>query len=274
MKWKMYELEAAQYDTVAPLFQPMDCHLAVRAVMEGTVPARVYADHPIRPRSALVWAKHRFYLAGSQDNAQFNDAIHRFFVETVYPQALESRQEGFALYYAPESWEDKIGGLLGEKRLIQRQRQYYAFRELKNDWRALLPQGVTLAFVDEALLEQKHLANLEDLVEEICSERPSVEEFLEKSFGVCLIDGDELAGWCLSEYNVASRCEVGIGTVEPYRRRGFATAMASALIEHALSQGVFQIGWHCYVRNDASVATARKVGFEKVQDYAVFVCLL
>jgi RimJ/RimL family protein N-acetyltransferase len=48
--------------------------------------------------------------------------------------------------------------------------------------------------------------------------------------------------------------------------------MASALIEHALSQGVFKIGWHCYAHNEASVATARKVGFEKVQDYVVFLC--
>ena len=242
----MYELKAAEYDKVAPLFQPMDCHLAVRAAIEGNVPARVYADRSIRPQSALIWIKHRFYLSGSEDNVQFNDALHRFFVETIYPQMLESGGESFVLYCAPESWEDKIEGLLGAKRLVQSQRQYYTFRELKNDWRELLPGGVTLAFVDEALLAQEHLANLDDLVEEICSERPSVADFLEKSFGVCLIDGDELAGWCLSEYNVADRCEVGIGTVEAYRRRGFATAMASALIEHALSQGVFQIGWHCY----------------------------
>jgi tetratricopeptide (TPR) repeat protein len=50
--------------------------------------------------------------------------------------------------------------------------------------------------------------------------------------------------------------------------------MASALVEQAVSRGISQIGWHCYARNSPSVATARKVGFEKAQDYAVYLFYL
>jgi len=47
--------------------------------------------------------------------------------------------------------------------------------------------------------------------------------------------------------------------------------MASRLVEHALLHGITQIGWHCYARNQASVATALKVGFVKQADYPAII---
>jgi GNAT superfamily N-acetyltransferase len=127
-----------------------------------------------------------------------------------------------------------------------------------------------LRFVDRALLAETHLKNLGDLVQEICSERASVQDFLDQSFGVCVLHGTEIVGWCLSEYNSGQRCEVGIQTWPAYRRQGLATAMASALIEHALDRGLTEIGWHSWASNTPSIATARKVGFRKVKDYPVY----
>jgi tetratricopeptide (TPR) repeat protein len=45
--------------------------------------------------------------------------------------------------------------------------------------------------------------------------------------------------------------------------------MASILVEHALSQGISHVGWHCYASNVASAATARKAGFVKAVEYPV-----
>ena len=106
----------------------------------------------------------------------------------------------------------------------------------------------------------------------MCSERESVEDFLDKSFGLCLLHEDEIVGWCLSEYNFEAGCEVGIAISQPYQRRGFATLLASAFIEEANSRGLTEIGWHCYASNTASVATALKVGFQKVADYPICLC--
>ena len=146
----------------------------------------------------------------------------------------------------------------------------------RNDWRLLLPEDFLLRPVDRAMFDEP-IQDLDDLKEEMCSERSSPDDFLAKSFGVALLDAHRqnkmrvLAGWCLSEYNYADRCEVGIGTQEPYRRRGFATLMGMALIEEASLRGVTQLGWHCFTSNQASVATALKLGFRKEMDYTAFV---
>ncbi len=81
----------------------------------------------------------------------------------------------------------------------------------------------------------------------------------------------ELAGWCLSEYNVGDRCEVGIATLEPFQRRGLAKAMGQAFLRMAYSKGIREVGWHCWKQNIPSAATARALGFRHVADYPVYV---
>ena len=48
-----------------------------------------------------------------------------------------------------------------------------------------------------------------------------------------------------------------------------APVVADAVIRHAFAQGATEIGWHCWAANTPSVATALKLGFEKVLDYPV-----
>jgi GNAT superfamily N-acetyltransferase len=128
--------------------------------------------------------------------------------------------------------------------------------------------------VDAALLAETHLGNLDDLREEMCSERPTVDDFLAHSLAVCVAHGNDLVAWCLSEYDNGTmgrgRCEMGIFTHEAHRRKGLATAAALALAGRLHARGTRYIGWHCWRSNKASGATALRVGMELVRDYPVY----
>ncbi len=267
-------LAATEYARVRPLFQPLEHHLATAAILDGSAPAAIYVDDPAQPAAAFTWTGYRFFLAGSPQQAAFNEEVRTLLAETIAPQALASGLEMFELKVASDDWEAPIRATtLRGHEVIPAQRQYFRFAALRHDWRALLPAGFRLAFVGPDLLARTDLANLDALREELCSERPSVEDFLARSFGlVAICEADAaLAGWCTSEYNSGAACEVGIGTLEPYQRRGLATVMGSAFVEYALSCGVTQIGWHCWARNLPSVATALRIGYEEVCDYITFV---
>jgi RimJ/RimL family protein N-acetyltransferase len=270
----LYELELGKYPTVAPLFELMNDHLVLCAILKGDSPARIYVDDPSCPQSALVTTRRRFYLAGAESHTAFNAGVCQLFDEQIFPQAREAEEPALVLYYAPQVWENTIGASLRTRFPIQARRQYYIFDALKNDWRALLAPDISLHFVDETLLTFTNLRNLDELKQEVCSERTSVDDFMRNSFGVCLLRDEEVLGWCLSEYNCGDRCEVGIETVEAYRKRRLATVMASALIEHAISRGISHIGWHCFADNVASAATAMRVGFRKANDYSVYLAFL
>ena len=267
----IYELTPDRFSITTPLFQAMDHHLAISSIMAGLTPARIFVDEETHPTSLMAWVGHRHILAGVPDNAVFNTEIARVFEQVVIPHKLARGLRWMSLYYAPEQWSDSIEKhLLPGRNLIPSFRQYYSTNTSDNvtDCESHeLPEGFELRAVDAGLLKLTHLRNLESLKEEMCSERPTVTDFLDKSFGVCIVTRDELAGWCLSEYNCADRCEIGIETGEAYRRLGLATAMTRALVDIARARGVRQVGWHCRADNRPSAATALKSGFNHVCDY-------
>jgi RimJ/RimL family protein N-acetyltransferase len=106
------------------------------------------------------------------------------------------------------------------------------------------------------------------------SERPSVDDFLQRSFGVCLVHDEAVVGFCLSEYNTDGRCEVGVWTAEAQRQRGLGKLMTLALVEQALQRGYTEVGWHCWADNLPSAALARSAGFVLSHDYPVYAYLL
>lgn len=257
-------------DNQKSLFEGMGIHLGLYAMLHGCISGEVLVDHPESPNAALACInQRRFFLAGSPGNADFNNRLRAFFNEVVIPNARERLAEAFLVYYDSGGWQAALSDILPGAELIQAERQYYMCTAPRKNRLDMLPPGFELRIIDQALLAEQDLKNIAALTDEMCSERSSVEDFLENSFGICILYEGEIAGMCLSEYNCLDRCEVGIMTMEAYQQRGLGTLMASALIEHALRSGITQIGWHCFASNLASVATALKTGFVKQADYPV-----
>ncbi len=251
------------------IFQPLDYHLAVPAALQGRSPAQLYADDPLRPRSALLCVQHHFFLAGSAGNEAFNEELYRLFEQTIFPT---HPRDGFVLTWEDPAWEYSLQqAILRDYPPIPGPRQYYELR--LNEPGALpanlppLPEGLHLRAVDQELTEDPRLSNRDALLEELLSERPPVTAFLENSFGTCIVSDNRIITWCLSEYNLDRRCEVGIATDADYRGRGLATLTGLAFLLQAQQAGINQVGWHCWTRNEPSGKTALKIGLHKERDY-------
>ena len=251
----------------APLYEPMEYHLAVTSLLSGKSPGQIYVDNPVNPSVAWANIGQRNYLAGSPKIHAFNEAISVHLEEAIIPQATEAGQQALTMIYPPELWKDQIDKMMSERRAVHAIRHRYTIRSDGLANKFMLLTGYELAEVDGELLKKKCLGNIDTLIEEVLSEAPSIDHFLKHCFGFCTVKDDELVGWCLSEYNVKQRCEVGIETLENHRNLGIATAMTTALIEEAALRGYSQVGWHCYASNLASIATALKVGFKKSHEY-------
>lgn len=267
----MILITSAAYHTVLPLFAEIDGHLPVIAALRGDIAADVYADDPIHPEVALIDVRHRRLYLGGTPARRTAELYGSLLADVIYPAARAEGVPVFQLCYAPGGWEGYIDQLLPGLASIRTARQYYEYVAGRPLVAAGLPEGYTLHPADAQLLAADHLANLDALCEEMTSERASVGDFLARSFGVCPVTDEALAGWCLSEYNTGDRCEVGIATLPPHQGKGVATATGLAFIEQALARGVTRIGWHCHIDNRPSWATALKIGFTKVEDYPAYI---
>ena len=268
-------LPTNQIEHIHALLEGLSIHLVSRSILAGSTPAQVYVDDPQQPSMALVKAGHRILLCGSPSASPALTAdLKSCFESEIYPEFVANHVEGFGVYYAPTAWADLLAQIFTDRQTYHTRREYYAGLPESGSWRASLPEGFSLRPVDAALLADPQISGLDDLREEMCSERPSVPDFLARSFGLAAIYDNRLAGWCLSEYNSENECEIGIASLPPYRQCGLAVSMTRAFAEMALQRGIRRIGWHCWASNTPSGATARKAGLSKICDYQAYVVIL
>jgi RimJ/RimL family protein N-acetyltransferase len=256
-------LNPNQYPNVRTLFRYLDHHLAITSLLNGDSDGLIHVDNAEAPRAALCQVGGRFYLAGEPDIEPFNDGVRAHFEEVIYPHALDT---AFQLYYDEGAgWGDVVETVLDDHYPMQRQHRYYVLRSGLRPWS--LPDGVTLRAIDAALVADESLGSRDDLLEELQSERASVEDFLQRSFGFCALHDDAIVSLCTSEYNTGDRTELGINTMPEYRRLGIARGLVTHFVEHAFANGYTEIGWHCWADNLPSTRTAESLGFTRVRDY-------
>ena len=270
----MLKVNHSENSRIHSLFKPLDYNLAISSIMAGLSPSDIYANNPEKPVVALIVSKNHIFLAGSPQNGKFNQALHHLITQTIFMEKGAAGIDVFFLHTSSADWQPHIEEILAGWYPLQRSRTYLECTQLLQDWRESLAPGFGLLPVTADLLSQSHLENLDYLKEELCSERPSVEDFLDKSFGYCILKENQLAGWCLSEYNTGKRCEVGVATVDAFQRQGLGTVTTTALIEHALSHGYQHIGWHCWTPNTPSVALALRADFKKIREYPIYLCVM
>lgn len=256
-------LNPEEYPGITELAEPVSWMLPLLSIIDGRTQAKVYSDG----EAAFLWAGQKAYLIG-QPSPGFIEETRRLIDAEFIPLLRQRNASGFRLHHTPDSRESLTRLLHGMENTLE-ERLYYELDTSTREWTVDPPEGYSVHKVTQRLLGDPGLGNRELVEEETLSERGSVEEFLAFSFGYVVVHDGDAVSWCMSEYNTRNRCEIGIETLKPHRRKGLASLAASATIRHAAESGVNRVGWHCYSSNAPSVATALKLGFRRLHGYRV-----
>lgn len=263
----MEKLNLDKFDIANNLLNQIKNQTVLMTIMAGETPGVIYTDKKNNPDIAFAQFKHRAFLSGEPciEDCEF---LHNFFEINVQKHCQEFDVPLFRLTVNDQRWFDIIVGALDPREpIIAGYRCYQKLITGKNQ-DFLVPEGYKIIPVNADLINSA-FPGREDLLEEMCSERESVEAFLEKSFGVAAFKEDALAGWCLSEYNHEGQCEVGIATMPPHRRIGLAKAMTAVFSNQAFEKGITKILWQCFESNLPSWRTALSAGFSLAESHEV-----
>ena len=268
----MIELQLEEFEKVRGLFAEVEYSLNCMVVIAGINPGRIWVDSKEKPTSGFlvdsIWS---LFLAGNPNNDEFNASIGKILKDEIFPIASKKEEithGEWVFYFEHQDWFEKIEKTFGLKDPVPLKRYYYVMEKiLIPDWRAKIPKGFIMREIDESFLKQENLENMEEIKKWINSQYENEEKFLEKGFGFCLVENDKtIAGWCLSDWGVKDKFEIGIQTAREYRRRGFAALCTTATVEYGQGKG-YQIGWHCNQENEGSWRTAEKVGLVRKKSY-------
>ena len=264
----LHRLTQDKYDRVRPLFEGLAYQLSSTAVLAGTSPGAVWANDPGRPRTAFLASPEGCFLAGDAENEAVNQALNELIVGGIL-----SRHEAIVVVWHPVTWKRKLDLVLEGCRPIEERRMHYRLDRLRVDWRSAVPSGFAVERIDAGLLNRPGLTIPAHVTGWMKNNWESVGGFLQNAFGFCTIHNDRMASWSLADCIAGNACEIGIQTAEDYRQRGLATLTAAAMVDHALSHGLSEVGWHCHESNRGSQGVAEKVGFVHERDYVHYLCL-
>ena len=267
----MPEIFLTDHQLARPLFHELErSHALVTAFFEGCATARLFVDEAAAPRAGVIVCNSRVLCAGDASQIDFLKEVARIFSDELIPAHRARGNDAYLVYASGDEWNTAVQGLFSTYDLYHGTRQYYEIIDFAPQLDLHLPEGFSIQLITPEFLSSD-TAGLDAVREEMCSERASVEDFLARSFGLCPVHSNEVAGWCMSEYNTGDRCEVGIATAEKHQRRGIATLATRSFLAEAHRRGYTRVGWDCWTRNAASVATARKAGFTLIEEYPAVV---
>ena len=256
----MYELEKTDYEKACPLFRGMGhSQLFADAVFEGNHVGRIFVDDPVSPTAALLAPICEFFfLAGRTDNTAFNQAM-----QALILAELVSPEGELLIFPTSAAWQNALDKLFADHARLHIARKAFAFNHEQfttkhAGWQKRVPEGYAIQRYSRHCSEGTEIADFWG----------SLDNFLARGVGFAVVKGDEIISRCHSVMVGGGEAEISIETVEPYRRQGFATLAACALIEQCLEQGL-RPAWSCWDNNITSQILAQNLGFEQPVDIPV-----
>jgi GNAT superfamily N-acetyltransferase len=256
----LVELSRDAYPSARPLFSNPSFGVQPPWILSGIGRGVVRVDAPSNPRSGAIWdTLSSLYLAGDANNAAFNAACRGWLARTVIPAAREIGIPELDIHADSEAWYTRLPDLVAPHPVTPLPRVLFNFVGLRAA-HPPIPSGYTILPITRPLLSRDELEGMDWLRGWILSFWPSEEAFSDLGIGFCMVVADASIA--------RERVEFGTGTVEAHQRRGLSTATAAACVRACVERGLTPV-WTCNADNPASIAVARKVGFESAGELVI-----
>jgi RimJ/RimL family protein N-acetyltransferase len=170
-----------------------------------------------------------------------------------------------SLFSFPNTYAETLEQLFAEQLPLRTPINLFSFDEATFRQRdgesarreAELPVGFTLRRIDGEILAQ---SGLEDLAEEIAFHWGSLDTFVDKAVGYCVLHDGCVVSWCYVQALGNKAQTIDIWTSSDHRGQALGTAVGSAVIHHCLAQGYTPF-WFNDEANLASRRLAERLGF-------------
>jgi hypothetical protein len=264
----LHKLRPAEYGRIMPLYAGWRFDLRMNSLLNGYSRGQVYVDRVVNPQTAVAWIDDLFYLVGDEHNEAFERSWTHWLEGVIIPQAKKDGLRYFAVQVYPlQPWREPLQALLKGHDVQVNHEWKFAFRpdvyRQMAEWPDL-PAGFALQRVDREMLQDP---NCQPLLDAVSRRNASIDVFLTRGLGMVLRQGATLVSACVSAYVDRGLHELAVDTYDPeQRKRGFSALTAKACIDLCLRHGATPV-WTADESNAASLALARKLGFDKVGEY-------
>jgi len=255
--------------TIKAFVNRYEYNVCVNSILDGNTKGLVFADNAQSPTIALVFEfPNVLYLIGKLNSIDdFNNDFKKVLNETFIP-ICEREDKDFLLvtFIDKHYWKEYTDKVIEEHYLQSGNRwqgefdqEYY--QKFKSTFPKTLPDGYALCKINKEIIESYEN---KELKENILTSWISIDTFLAKGFGFCILQGSKVICFIIS-YNFSDNLyyEITIETIdEQERKKSFATHCIIAYIDYCLENNYLP-HWMTDFENEASQNLATKIAFPK-----------
>ncbi len=245
--------------------------MEINALLVGHHPCRIFVDDIHNIQTALIYSSSMegFYLVGNEKSSRFQDLFRPALDKTIIPELKEKGYHAFEFSCSHEAWTSVFPVLFGNRELDFGMQNIYSFKPSKRGHVSnVVPETVSICEIDKDLLSSG-MGNIDYLSSKIELFWNSVELFLDRGVGFCLVDSNEIAGICISGFVYKDRHSPDIETLPHHQRKGYANALVNQYL-NTLSENNQVVSWECMDTNIASKCLAEKCGFRLKEQYKLY----
>ncbi|NOR46037.1 MAG: GNAT family N-acetyltransferase [Candidatus Delongbacteria bacterium] len=256
----IYELKKDEYYKVERFFKQKEISRAHYVIGNNCV-GRIFVDDNENPNTVVIRWNAFYYIDGAYEDENFINEWYEKFINEIIPEEYAKGGDVAVFVFADENKSKKMRAKLNSPFIWRR--KYFELIKLKFDYRSKIPEGFKIKIIDKNLLLSGNFTNLEEIENTIKNEySDSIDEFMSKSGGFCLIKGNEVVSSATLFYNQNNNTYgMGIYTQENYRQKGYGAIIAAATSEYCINNGS-SMNWDCFSGNVASCKLAEKIGHE------------
>ncbi|WP_155592265.1 GNAT family N-acetyltransferase [Lysinibacillus cavernae] len=272
------ESDKAEYSKCRKLLNEQG-QLEAIAVVEKINPGRIFVDNSNQPTSGLIWLGNNdgFIFFGNEQNEGFNNELNHFIDNVIIPEAKKVQLKWFEGIGNHEKWDNIIAKVFEHRKLGSWNQWVYTLQQgnYKGQSEPIIDQGYKVIKISNTLLKNSDysIKNIEFLQSKIVEFWSSMDTFLNKGMGYCIIYQNEVVSTCFSGFVVGNVHCIDIETLEAHQGKKLAQKLAHSFVKDCLRNNIVPY-WDCMEMNKSSVAVAENIGFERVFNYVGYEFLL
>ncbi|MFW6197079.1 MAG: GNAT family N-acetyltransferase [Thermoplasmatota archaeon] len=263
------ELEESRVKMLSSEIGNTQLRITLSSISEGNTEGYLWSDRTEETYFFWDLGNIVFYIFGKDPSSEYLEDLSELLENDIKEKAEDEGFSHFKVNNLTDISEDDVKAVFGDNEYKILKKNFYEYKkESVEQYRSSI-DGLEIMDIDEQFLKNTKLRNLARVINEVKWMWPSFQRYYENGFGKAGIIGDEIVCWCTAEYVSEGTCGIGIETLEGYRQKGIASKTASEFIDNCLKNDVKPY-WECGTSNEQSVKLAEKLGFDKIDEYQVW----
>lgn len=266
------ELQSSEFYKCKALLHEQG-QLEAKAVVERVNPGRVFVDNVETPASGLIWLGNNdgFFFIGNESNEAFNSELNYFIDTIIIPEARKIELTWFEGIGDHNKWDETIKRVFENRHLGSWDQRVYILQKEDykgNSFEPVIKASYSVVKISESLFQKRDqsVENIDFLQSRILESWSSINSFLEKGIGYCVIYKSKIVSICFSNFAVDNTHAIAIETLKEHQGKKLAQKAALTYVKECLKNNLIPY-WDCMDSNKPSIAVAENLGFRNAFNY-------